>query len=64
MWKQIIAAAVVAVMLAGAAIAGAWEDGVAAYQRGDYATALTLWQPLAERGDARAQNNLGVIYEP
>ena len=39
------------------------EDGQAAYERGDYAAALAQWQPLAEQGIARAQNNLGVIYE-
>jgi uncharacterized protein len=39
------------------------EDGIAAYQRGDFATALQLFQPLAERGDASAQCNLGVMYE-
>ena len=39
------------------------EDGIAAYQRGDFATALRLFQPLAEQGDASAQTNLGVMYE-
>jgi uncharacterized protein len=39
------------------------EDGIAAYQRGDFATALQLFQPLAEHGDASAQCNLGVMYE-
>src|SRR5206468_13089150 len=34
-----------------------------AYNSGDYANALRLWRPLAEQGDARAQNNLGVMYE-
>lgn len=45
------------------AIAAAIDDGQAAYNAGDYATALRLWRPLAEQGDARAQNNLGVMYE-
>ena len=35
---------------------------MAAYQRGDYATALELWRLLAEQGDARGQNGLGLIY--
>jgi hypothetical protein len=39
-----------------------WDEGQAAYQRGDYATALHEWRPLAEQGDAAAQNNLGVMY--
>ncbi|HIJ92135.1 MAG TPA: sel1 repeat family protein, partial [Rhodospirillaceae bacterium] len=37
--------------------------GFAAYQRGDYVAALREWRPLAERGNARAQSNLGVMYE-
>jgi hypothetical protein len=39
------------------------EDGVTAYQQGDFATALRLFGPLAEQGDASAQTNLGVMYE-
>jgi Sel1 repeat len=34
-----------------------------AAQRGDFATALELWRPLAERGDAAAQDHLGAAYE-
>ena len=44
----------------------AWADfeaGMAAYHRGDYATALREWQRLAEQWQAEeAQFNLGVIY--
>ena len=39
-----------------------FQKGFAAYQAGDYATALQEWTPLAEAGDASAQYNLGVIY--
>ena len=35
---------------------------MAAYERGDYATALLLWRPLAEQGIASAQHNLGNVY--
>ncbi len=38
------------------------EDGVAAYQRADYATALKLLRPLAEQGNPKAQYNLGYMY--
>jgi TPR repeat protein len=34
----------------------------AAYQIGDYATALRLLRPLADRGDVRAQSTLGLMY--
>ena len=40
-----------------------FQDGLDAYDRGDYATALTEWRPLAEQGDANAQYNLGVMYD-
>ena len=42
-----------------------WADfqaGMDANNRGDYATALHEWRPLAEQGDALAQFNLGVLY--
>jgi len=31
--------------------------------KGDYATALKEWRPLAEQGDAEAQCNLGYMYK-
>ena len=44
------------------AFAGPWEDGMAAYNRGDYVPAIRLFRPLAEQGNARAQHLLGVMY--
>jgi TPR repeat protein len=44
------------------ALAGPWEDGMAAYNRGDYMPAIRLFRPLAENGNAKAQNVLGVMY--
>ncbi len=38
-------------------------SGVAAYQSGDYAAALTELAPLAEKGDGEAQYYLGSMYE-
>ncbi len=35
---------------------------MAAHERGDYATALRLFRPLGEQGNASAQYNLGVMY--
>jgi uncharacterized protein len=51
------------VAIGGVATAGPFEDAVANYRRGDYATALRLWHSLAEKGDADAQFQLGVMYE-
>ena len=39
-----------------------FNAGAAAYKRGDYATALREWRPLAEQGHAKAQYNLGNMY--
>ena len=39
-----------------------YQDAWDAYKRKDYQTAYKLWLPLAEQGDADAQNNLGVMY--
>jgi TPR repeat protein len=39
------------------------EAGNAAYARGDYAAALKELRPLAERGNARAQVALALMYE-
>lgn len=38
------------------------RDGIAAWQRADYSTAVAIWRPLAEKGDADAQFNLGQAY--
>ena len=38
------------------------QKGLAAYNAGDYATALQEWKPLAEAGDDGAQYNLGLMY--
>jgi uncharacterized protein len=38
------------------------QDGEAAYNRGDYATALRLYLHLAEQGDASAEYEVGRIY--
>ena len=43
-------------------VAGPFEDGLAAYQRKDYAAALKFWRPLAEQGSATPQHNLGEMY--
>jgi len=60
--------ALIAAMCAGFTLgltAPAWagfDEGLAAYQRGDYATALRDWRPLAEQGNANAQFFLGLMY--
>jgi TPR repeat protein len=46
----------------GIAYAQDFERGYKAAEKGDYATALKEWLPLAEQGDAQAQYNLGLMY--
>ena len=53
---------IVFVFAAGPAVAGPFEEGFAAYERGDYATARGQLRPLADRGNALAQNYLGMMY--
>ena len=36
--------------------------GIDAWQRADYSAAVTIWRPLAEKGDADAEFNLGQAY--
>lgn len=52
-------------MIGGGGIvhAGPLEDGVGAYKRGDYTTAIRILRPLADQGSAEAQFWLGAMYE-
>jgi TPR repeat protein len=62
--QMIFGGLIIAAQIWGAAsvLAGPWEDGMAAYNRGDYVPAIRLFRPLAEQGNAKAQNVLGVMY--
>ena len=42
--------------------AGAWEDGIAAYQAGDYRKAVRLFKRSVEQGNMRALSTLGMMY--
>lgn len=50
-------------VIALASPAATFEDGIAAYNRGDYAAALSAWRELAQAGHVDAQINLGFMYE-
>lgn len=56
-------ASLMLVAIAGAAIGGPFENAVAASKRGDYPTALRIFRPMAEHGNAAAQSALGFMYE-
>ena len=61
--RTVLAAFLVAMTLVGTTLAGALEDATTAYGRGDYATAFQLLKPLANAGIAKAQDNLGFMYD-
>src|SRR3954466_8588461 len=63
MRRTFFVTAFIAFLLAPSAFAGPLEDGAAAFQSADYAKALTLWQPLAAQGSARAQYGVGLMYD-
>ena len=60
--KRTLATVFLCLLLASPAGAG-FDEGWAAYERGDYATALREWRPLANQGHANAQYNLGTMYD-
>jgi hypothetical protein len=62
--QMIIGGLIAAAQILGiaGAVAGPWEDGIAAYNRGDYVPAIRLFRPLAEQGNTKAQSVLGVMY--
>jgi TPR repeat protein len=63
--KRTVAILLVALALYGQACAGASKGPVAAaiaYRQGQYKTALALYRPLADQGNARAQYTIGLMY--
>lgn len=59
--KHLVAAAI-AVLVCVPASAQSVKAGIEAWQRADYASAVAIWRPLAEKGDADAEFNLGQAY--
>ena len=43
--------------------AAGYQEGLTAYQKGDYRTAYSEWQVAAEQGHAESQYRLGTMYE-
>lgn len=60
---NVLAAASLSLGLAQPALASqSVRDGILAWQNQDYTTAVAIWRPLAEKGDADAAFNLGQAY--
>ena len=65
--KRLIITLCLAISLACGSFGVGWsqnfQKGFDAYEKGDYATALKEWTPLAEEGDKEAQYLLGFMYD-
>ena len=59
--KHLVAASL-AILAAAPLHAQSVKSGIEAWQRADYSGAVAIWRPLAEKGDADAQFNLGQAY--
>jgi uncharacterized protein len=57
-----VGALILAIGLFGSVVAEPYEDGLAAFMRGDHVTAMRIFRPLAEQGDAKAQVALGDLF--
>ncbi len=60
--KRLVLTIAILLGLAAPAWAGLAE-GLAAFERRDYATALREWRSLANQGNASAQYNVGLMYD-
>ena len=61
--RLIIPVLLLTLLVENPAFSADYQKGLDAYKSGDYATALREFRPLAEQGNAGAQNNLGVMYQ-
>jgi len=56
----------IVILLCGIAFnsyAANFSEGLRLYDAGDYTGAFAIWQELAQKGQANAQHNLGIMYE-
>jgi cell division septation protein DedD len=60
--RKYLVAAALAIWAATPLCAQSVKSGIEAWQRADYPGAVAIWRPLAEKGDADAQFNLGQAY--
>jgi hypothetical protein len=60
--RRCLVAAAILIASAGPLSAQSVKAGIDAWQRSDYAGAVAIWRPLADKGDADAEFNLGQAY--
>ncbi len=61
--KKLLLILLLSVIYSSVVKADNYNDGIRAYEKKDYATALKLWRPLAMKGDVSAQSTLGLMYQ-
>ena len=61
--KRLIPIFLMLIFMSAPVYADDFQEGLDAYDRKDYKTALEKWKPLAEQGLADAQSNLGTMYQ-
>jgi len=61
--RKILLSTAMGLVLSSSVMAQTHMDGWDAFNREDYATAYRIWKTLAEKKDAHAQNNLGLMYQ-
>ncbi|MGB1548059.1 MAG: tetratricopeptide repeat protein [Alphaproteobacteria bacterium] len=60
--RNTLLAALTCFLLFNAPAFAGYDEGSEAYKQGDYQAAYREWLPLAEQGDAKSQNKMGVLY--
>jgi TPR repeat protein len=60
--RSLISSLILMSFLALTGAASDFQTGLTAYQKKDYTAAVKEWRPLAEKGDAPSQFNLGLMY--
>ncbi len=61
--KKLVALVCVCVAFVATPVFADYQKGLDAFSNGDYAAAVAEWRPLAEKGDVKAQFNLGLMYK-
>jgi TPR repeat protein len=61
--KRLIQVFLMLIFMSAPVYADDFQEGLDAYDRKDYKTALEKWKPLAEQGLADAQSKVGTMYQ-
>ena len=60
--RGVLALTLAGLLLAGGCSGPSYEEGLTAYQKGDYTRAAEIWRGLAQEGHTRAQQQLANLY--